>query len=86
MTEGSGFYAWQGQEIFLWSLQKHPHLLSGAQTASYSIGPRGSEVAQELYTVVPPYLRVIRSKTYCGYVKPWIIPNAIYNMIFMYQT
>ena len=28
-----------------------------------------------------PYLRVIRSKTYHGYVKPWIIPNAIYNVI-----
>jgi hypothetical protein len=28
-------------------------------------------------TVVPPYTRVIRSKTYRGYVKPRIIPNAI---------
>jgi hypothetical protein len=27
---------------------------------------------------VPPYLRVIRSKTYCGCVKPQIIPNAIH--------
>jgi hypothetical protein len=28
--------------------------------------------------VVPPYLRVIRSKIYRGYAKPWIIPSAIY--------
>jgi hypothetical protein len=28
-----------------------------------------------------PYPRVIRSKTYCGYVKLRIIPNAIYNVI-----
>jgi hypothetical protein len=34
-------------------------------------------------TVVPPYSRVIRSKTYCGYMKPQKIPNAIYNVIFM---
>jgi hypothetical protein len=29
-------------------------------------------------TVVPPYLRVIRSKTYLGFVKPRIVPNAIH--------
>jgi hypothetical protein len=34
-------------------------------------------------TVVPPYPRVIRSKTYRGYVKPRVIPNAIYNVIFV---
>jgi len=28
------------------------------------------------------YPRVIRSKTYRGYVKPRIKPNAIYNVIF----
>jgi hypothetical protein len=41
-------------------------------------------------TVVTPYLWVIRSKTYCGHVKPQIIPNvklqiipnATYNMIY----
>jgi hypothetical protein len=33
-------------------------------------------------TGVPPYPQVMRSKTYCGYVKPQIIPNAIYIMIF----
>jgi hypothetical protein len=31
----------------------------------------------------PKYLRIIRSKTYRGYVKPRIIPNAIYNVIFV---
>jgi hypothetical protein len=36
-----------------------------------------------IYTFVPPYSWVIRSKTYCGYAKPRIIPNAIYNTIFM---
>jgi hypothetical protein len=34
-------------------------------------------------TVVPPYPRVIRFKTYRGYVKQRIIPNAIYNVIFV---
>jgi hypothetical protein len=29
------------------------------------------------------YPQVIHSKTYRGYVKPWIITNAIHNMIFM---
>jgi len=29
----------------------------------------------------PPYLRVVHSKTYCGYMKPWIIPNATRNVI-----
>jgi len=29
----------------------------------------------------PPYPRVIRSKIYRGYVKPWIIRNTIYNVI-----
>jgi hypothetical protein len=33
--------------------------------------------------VVPPYPRVTCSKTYHGYVKPRIIPNAIYNVIFV---
>jgi hypothetical protein len=33
-----------------------------------------------IHTVLSPYPRVIRSKTYCGYVKPQIIPNAIYNV------
>ena len=31
----------------------------------------------------PPYSRVIRCKTYRGYVKPRIIPHAIYNVIFV---
>jgi hypothetical protein len=33
--------------------------------------------------VMPSYGPVIRSKTYRGYVKPRIIPNAIYNVIFV---
>jgi hypothetical protein len=34
---------------------------------------------------IPQYSRapVILSKTYSGYVKPRIIPNAIYNVIFV---
>ena len=31
----------------------------------------------------PPYPRAIRSKTYRGYVKPRIIPLAIYNVIYV---
>jgi hypothetical protein len=37
----------------------------------------------KLNILVLSYLPVIRSKTYRGYVKPRIIPNAIYNVIFM---
>jgi hypothetical protein len=39
-----------------------------------------------LITGVPPYPQVIRSNTYRRYVKPRIIPNAIYNVIFVLQT
>jgi hypothetical protein len=34
-------------------------------------------------TVVPPYPRVMHSKTYHGYVKLQLILNAIYNMILV---
>jgi hypothetical protein len=37
----------------------------------------------ELNTVVPPYSRVTRYKTYRGYVKQRTIPNAIRNVIFV---
>jgi hypothetical protein len=40
----------------------------------------------ELYTGVPPHLWVIHSKTYCSYVKPMIIPNAIYSGISIYRS
>jgi hypothetical protein len=33
--------------------------------------------------VMPPYPQVIQSKTYSGYMKPRIIPNAIHNVIFV---
>jgi hypothetical protein len=36
-----------------------------------------------MVTGVPPYPLVIRSKTYRGYVKPRVIPDAIYNVIFV---
>jgi hypothetical protein len=32
------------------------------------------------YTVAPPYLWVIHSKTSGGYVKPQIIPDVVYNI------
>jgi hypothetical protein len=35
------------------------------------------------HRVVPPYPRVMRSKNYCGYKKPRIIPTALYNMTFV---
>jgi len=34
----------------------------------------------------PPYPRVIRSKTYRVYMKPRIIPNAVYDVIFVWHT
>jgi hypothetical protein len=37
----------------------------------------------QLSTGVPPYPPVIRSKTYRVYVKPRIMQNAIYNVIFV---
>jgi hypothetical protein len=36
-----------------------------------------------IYTVVHPYTQLIRYKTSCGDMKPWIIPNAIHNVIFV---
>jgi hypothetical protein len=38
---------------------------------------------ENYYTVVPPYPRVTRSKTYRGYVKPRVVPEAILNVIFL---
>jgi hypothetical protein len=35
------------------------------------------------HTGVPLYQRVICFKTYHGYMKPQIIPNAIHNVIFV---
>ena len=35
---------------------------------------------EQQYTGGPPYPWVMRSKNYRGYVKPQIIPNAIYNV------
>jgi hypothetical protein len=35
------------------------------------------------YAAVPPYPWVMCSETYRGHMKPWIIPNAIYNTIFV---
>jgi hypothetical protein len=42
-----------------------------------------SKVSCPTSTVLPPYSRVMRSKNYRGYMKPQIIPNAIYNVIFV---
>jgi hypothetical protein len=46
-------------------------------------GQNGNGIGFSPSTGVPPYPRVIRSKTYRGYVKPHIIPNTIYNMIYV---
>jgi hypothetical protein len=35
------------------------------------------------YKILRPYPLVIRSMTYRSYVKPQIIPHAIYNVIFV---
>jgi hypothetical protein len=45
--------------------------------------PRIYSIYIYIYIVLPPYPWVIRSMTYRGYVKPQIIPNAIYNVIFV---
>jgi len=42
---------------------------------------RWPKLLTKVCTGGPTYLQVIRSKTYRGYVKLWIIPNAIYNVI-----
>jgi hypothetical protein len=36
---------------------------------------------QHFPITVPPYPQVIRSETYCGYVKPRIKLNAIHNFV-----
>jgi hypothetical protein len=48
--------------------------------------PRRAKTPLNVSTVVLPCPRVIRSKTYRGYVKPRIIQNVTYNVIFVYQT
>jgi hypothetical protein len=40
-----------------------------------------NEIILNSNTDGPPYLQVIRSKTYRGYVKPRIIPKAMHNVI-----
>jgi hypothetical protein len=52
-------------------------------TAAPSVNPIAVNKYMNKYTGVPPYLQVIRSKTYRGNVKPRIIPNAIYNVTFV---
>jgi hypothetical protein len=42
-----------------------------------------SQQSNKTSTGVPPYPRVTRFMTYRGYLKPLIIPNAIYNVIFV---
>jgi hypothetical protein len=37
-------------------------------------------------TAVPPYLQVIRSNTYRVYVKLWVIPHTIHNVVFVWHT
>ena len=36
------------------------------------------------YTVVPPYLWGMHSKTLSGYLKTWIVLSPIYTMFFSY--
>jgi hypothetical protein len=48
---------------------------TGIYNLQHTTGVPNSETAIQ---VCPPYPRVIRSKTYRGYVKPRIIPNAMY--------
>jgi hypothetical protein len=62
-------------------------LLHSIYTVSANL-PSGKAVKNSLIhnTGVPPHPRVIRSKARRGYVKPRIIPNAIYNGIFVKQT
>jgi hypothetical protein len=60
--------------------------LSGQLHAPAALSPRKGpppRAGRFGYTGVPPYPRVIRSRAYRGYVKPWIITNAIYNVIFV---
>jgi hypothetical protein len=55
---------------------------TGVMYSSYAgiFGTEGANLTLCIFlsTVVPPYPRVIRSKTNRGYLKPRIIPNAIY--------
>ena len=65
-------------------------LLDDTNSKSLTISPNFKELGMDNtpldstskpYTGGRPYPRAIRSKTYRGYVKPRIIPNATYNAI-----
>jgi hypothetical protein len=60
-------------------------MISGSNEDDFTCTVYGMNV-YGLCAGVHTYLRVIRSKTYRGYVKPRIIPNAIDNVIFVVHT
>jgi hypothetical protein len=56
------------------------HVTHGSR-AAYILTPKVMSY-WHTHNTVPPYPWVIRSKTYCSYMKPWMIPDAMY-VIFM---
>jgi hypothetical protein len=76
---GSRFWSEKEDElrITLYCLMQPVEQMNGTYSLLYALSCVGES------TVVPPYPRVMLSKTYHGYVKLQLIPNAIYNMILV---
>jgi hypothetical protein len=63
----------------LWAVCKH---CSDCHITRY-VSWEPTHTHTHTHTVVPPYSGVVGSMRYLGYLKPRIIPNAIYNVIFL---
>jgi hypothetical protein len=71
-------YAEGNRTVCRWAMANE--VIPSAHGTSFS----GLSVETFWYTVVPPYPRVIRSKTYRGCPKPRIVANPIYKSFFIY--
>jgi hypothetical protein len=74
--------------VLAWHDNGNKQHLRFSQQCSWRIQSSGYDIqtgvsVKTLYTVMPPYSRIIHFKTYHGYVKPRMIPNTtgLYNVI-----
>ena len=73
--------------ISIWNKEELPEQCK--ETIIVPIHKKGDKTNSTIYKGIslssttggPLYMRVIHSKTYCSYMKPQIIPNAIYSVI-----
>jgi hypothetical protein len=66
------YFKYKSHKEFVPTIDNNLHIIENDGTPTYNP-----------YTGVPQYARVIRSKTYHSYMKPRIVPNAIYNDIYV---